>query len=40
MMFFAAQAAIDSDDVDRLRHFLIDDSQPGMNNPLARAGIA
>jgi DNA-binding CsgD family transcriptional regulator len=38
-MFFEAQRVISVDDPMGMSHLLLDDSQPGMNNPLALAGI-
>lgn len=39
MMFFEAQVAISRDDDDAMRTLLFDENTPGMNNPLALAGI-
>lgn len=39
-MFFEAQVVISRDDPEGMRHLLLDDAQPGMNNALALAGIA
>lgn len=39
-MFFLAQRVITSDDPEQMSHLLFDESQAGMNNPLALSGIA
>ena len=40
VLFFEGQRAIGEEDVEAMSHLLFDDDAPGMNNPLALAGIS